>query len=144
MPLLVIDRRRQERRAGAGAGHRGDHRQRRRSGGDPAANLPAARCLLVAIPDAFEGGRWSQQGAQLNPALTIVARAHSDAEVEHLTKHGATEVVMAEHEIAKAMIADIPPEPPSSHDVDRAACAARGILQRSIAICRCRSASRCQ
>jgi monovalent cation:H+ antiporter-2, CPA2 family len=73
-----------------------------------AANLPGARCLLVAIPDGFEGGQTVQQGRQLNPALKIVARAHSDDEVAHLLKHGATEVVMAEHEIAKAMIADVP------------------------------------
>ena len=77
-----------------------------------AANLSAARCLLVAIPDAFEGGQVVQQGRQINPALAIIARAHSDAEVEHLKKHGATDVIMAEHEIAKAMIADIPPEAP--------------------------------
>ena len=85
------------------------------NGADPevieAANLSGARCLLVAIPDAFEGGQVVQQGRQLNPGLAIVARAHSDAEVEHLLKHGATKVIMAEHEIAKAMIADIPPKP---------------------------------
>ena len=79
-----------------------------------AANLAAARCLLVAIPDAFEGGQVVQQGRQINPALAIVARAHSDDEVEHLKKHGATDVIMAEHEIAKAMIADIPPPAPPS------------------------------
>jgi CPA2 family monovalent cation:H+ antiporter-2 len=83
------------------------------NGADPeviaAANLPAARCLLVAIPDAFEGGQVVQQGRALNAGLKIVARAHSDAEVEHLYKHGATDVIMAENEIGKAMIADIPP-----------------------------------
>jgi CPA2 family monovalent cation:H+ antiporter-2 len=75
-----------------------------------AANLAAARCLLVAIPDAFEGGQVVAQARELNPALPIVARAHSEDEVEHLKKHGATKVVMGEHEIAKAMIADIPPK----------------------------------
>jgi CPA2 family monovalent cation:H+ antiporter-2 len=74
-----------------------------------AANLTAARCLLVAIPDAFEGGQVVAQARELNPALPIVARAHSEDEIEHLKKHGATKVVMGEHEIAKAMIADIPP-----------------------------------
>jgi len=74
-----------------------------------AANLPAARCLLVAIPDAFEGGQVVAQARELNPALTIIARAHSEGEIEHLTKHGATKVVMGEHEIGKAMIGDIPP-----------------------------------
>ncbi len=76
-----------------------------------AANLPAARCLLVAIPDAFEGGQVVQQGRALNPTLVIVARAHSDEEVAHLYKHGATDVIMAENEIGKAMIADIPLRP---------------------------------
>src|SRR5262245_8373153 len=75
-----------------------------------AANLAAARCLLVAIPDAFEGGQVVAQARELNSALPIVARAHSEDEVEHLKKHGATNVVMGEHEIAKAMIADIPPK----------------------------------
>ena len=74
-----------------------------------AANLAAARCLLVAIPDAFEGGQVVAQARELNGALPIIARAHSEVEIEHLRKHGATKVVMGEHEIAKAMIADIPP-----------------------------------
>ncbi len=74
-----------------------------------AANLPAARCLLVAIPDAFEGGQVVAQARDLSAALPIIARAHSEVEIEHLRKHGATKVVMGEHEIAKAMIADIPP-----------------------------------
>jgi CPA2 family monovalent cation:H+ antiporter-2 len=40
--------------------------------------------------------------------LPIIARAHSQAEIDHLSRHGATIVVMGEHEIAKTMIADIP------------------------------------
>ncbi|MEX2165774.1 MAG: YbaL family putative K(+) efflux transporter [Methyloceanibacter sp.] len=69
-----------------------------------AANLAAARCLLVAIPDAFEGGQVVQQARASNPNLPIIARAHSEAETEHLLKHGATRVIMGEHEIAKAML----------------------------------------
>jgi CPA2 family monovalent cation:H+ antiporter-2 len=75
-----------------------------------AANLAAARCLLVAIPDAFEGGQVVAQARDLNPALPIIARAHSEVEIDHLKTHGATIVVMGEHEIAKAMVADIPPQ----------------------------------
>jgi CPA2 family monovalent cation:H+ antiporter-2 len=74
-----------------------------------AANLSAARCLLVAIPDAFEGGQVVAQARELNRALLIIARAHSEDEIAHLRKLGATKVVMGEHEIAKAMVADIPP-----------------------------------
>jgi monovalent cation:H+ antiporter-2, CPA2 family len=70
----------------------------------PAANLKSARFLIVAIPDAFEGGQVVQQARAINPTLPIVARAHSEEEIEHLLKHGANFVVMGEHEIAKAML----------------------------------------
>jgi CPA2 family monovalent cation:H+ antiporter-2 len=73
-----------------------------------AANLSGARCLLVAIPDAFEGGTAVDLGRKANPQLKIIARSHSEEETAHLLKHGANEVVMGEHEIAKAMIEGIP------------------------------------
>jgi len=72
-----------------------------------AANLEQARCLLVAVPDAFEGGQVVEQGRRISPQLRIIARSHSEEETAHLRRHGATEVVMGEHEIAKAMLADI-------------------------------------
>jgi CPA2 family monovalent cation:H+ antiporter-2 len=69
-----------------------------------AANLAAASCLLVAIPDAFEGGQVVEQARALHPQLNIVARAHSEAEYLHLKKHGASVVILGEHEIARAMV----------------------------------------
>jgi monovalent cation:H+ antiporter-2, CPA2 family len=81
-----------------------------------AANVEAARCVLVAVPDAFEGGQIVAQARERSALLPIVARAHSEAEIEHLKKHGATQVVMGEHEIAKAMIAAIPPASPPAGD----------------------------
>jgi CPA2 family monovalent cation:H+ antiporter-2 len=72
-----------------------------------AANLPAACCLLVAIPEAFEGGQAVMQARAANPDLLIIARAHSEEEVLHLKKHGASIVIMGEEEIARAMIADV-------------------------------------
>jgi CPA2 family monovalent cation:H+ antiporter-2 len=60
--------------------------------------------LFVAIPGAFEAGQIVQQARRANPALRIVARAHFDAEVEHLTEHGADVVIMGEREIARAML----------------------------------------
>ncbi len=72
-----------------------------------AANLAEACCLLVAIPDAFEGGQVVEQARAANANLLIVARAHSDEEVAHLAAHGASDVVMGEFEIAKAMIEDV-------------------------------------
>jgi CPA2 family monovalent cation:H+ antiporter-2 len=69
-----------------------------------AANLPQAKLLLVAIPDAFEAGQIVEQARAINPRLEIVARAHFDAEVEHLLQHGANTVVMGEREIARTML----------------------------------------
>jgi CPA2 family monovalent cation:H+ antiporter-2 len=73
-----------------------------------AANLAHARCLLVAVPDAFEGGYAVELGRKANPGLAIIARSHSEDETAHLMKYGASAVIMGEHEIAKAMIAAIP------------------------------------
>jgi CPA2 family monovalent cation:H+ antiporter-2 len=72
-----------------------------------AANLAQARRLIVAIPDAFEAGQVVQQAHLINPVLEITARAHSDAEVEHLRKMGAAIVIMGEREIASAIIAHV-------------------------------------
>src|SRR5947209_863080 len=71
-----------------------------------AANYAAARCLLVAIPDGFEGGQVVEQARAANPRLTIIARAHSEEEIGHLLRHGASQVIMGEQLIAHAMIED--------------------------------------
>ncbi|MBJ6126037.1 YbaL family putative K(+) efflux transporter [Microvirga splendida] len=73
-----------------------------------AANIPQARCLLVAIPDAFESGQVVEQARRINPELPIIVRAHSRAEEEHVMKRGATRIVMGEQEIARAMFAAVP------------------------------------
>ncbi len=72
-----------------------------------AANIKHARALLVAIPDAFEGGQVVAKARNTRPDLLIIARAHSDEEVAHLKLHGANIVIMGEEEIAKAMLAQI-------------------------------------
>ncbi|BBK36469.1 sodium:proton antiporter [Allostella sp. ATCC 35155] len=69
-----------------------------------AAALDRARILFVAIPEAFEAGQIVHGARSANPGLAIIARAHSDAEVEHLRSHGADHIVMGEREIARAML----------------------------------------
>jgi CPA2 family monovalent cation:H+ antiporter-2 len=71
-----------------------------------AANYPAARCLLVAVPDGFEGGQIVEQARAINPDLPIIARSHSEEETAHLQRHGASKVIMGEQLIAHAMIED--------------------------------------
>lgn len=67
------------------------------------ANLPEARQLAVAVPNAFEAGQIVAQARAANPGIAIIARAHSDAEVEHLRSLGADAVIMGEREIARGM-----------------------------------------
>ncbi|MFZ5784404.1 MAG: YbaL family putative K(+) efflux transporter [Pseudomonadota bacterium] len=69
-----------------------------------AANVAGARRLFVTIPEAFEAGQVVQQARAANPRLEILARAHSDAAVEHLKGMGANLVVLGEQEIADRMI----------------------------------------
>ncbi len=70
-----------------------------------AAGLARATRLFVAIPESFEAGQVCEQARANNPDLPIIARAHSDAAVEHLAKCGATLTIMGEAEIARAMLA---------------------------------------
>ena len=69
-----------------------------------AANLAGARRLFVTIPEPFEAGQAVQQARAANPSLDILARAHSDAAVDHLNKLGANLVVLGESEIADRMV----------------------------------------
>ena len=80
----------------------------RGNGVDPealkAAGVDRAAKLLIAIPEGFEGGAVVQAAREINPGIAIVARAHSDAEVEHLEAKGAGDVVVGEREIASRML----------------------------------------
>jgi CPA2 family monovalent cation:H+ antiporter-2 len=58
---------------------------------------------LLAIPNAFEAGAIISRLRAANPAMTILARAHSDAEVRHLLGSGADGAVLAERELAYSM-----------------------------------------
>ncbi len=68
------------------------------------ANLAAAKSLVVAIPNAFEAGNVVMQARRVSPALLILCRANSDAEIDHLEKLGADKTIMGEREIAYGML----------------------------------------
>lgn len=72
-----------------------------------ATNLAHARWLIVAIPNSFEASQIVEQARKANPMLSIVARAHSDAEVGFLDRHGADLIIMGEREIARGMVEHI-------------------------------------
>jgi monovalent cation:H+ antiporter-2, CPA2 family len=68
-----------------------------------AANVAGARFLISAIPNPFESGNLIERARAANPALDIIARAHSDAEVDYLAKLGANKIIMGEREIARGI-----------------------------------------
>ncbi|MCP8940904.1 Kef family K(+) transporter [Alsobacter sp. SYSU M60028] len=68
-----------------------------------AANIAQARWLISAIPNPFENGILVEQGRGANPALEIIARAHSQDEVDYLQRHGADLIIVGEAEIARGM-----------------------------------------
>ncbi|MBP0583257.1 cation:proton antiporter [Labrys sp. LIt4] len=70
-------------------------------------NLAGAKWLVVAIPDAFEAGHLVEQARKLNPAIRILARAHSEEAVGYLRGLGADVILMGEEEIARGMIRDL-------------------------------------
>jgi CPA2 family monovalent cation:H+ antiporter-2 len=72
-----------------------------------AANLAAAHCLFIAIPNGFEAGQIAQQARALKADLPIIARAHSDIEAAHLRERGATDIVLEGQEIGRSMAAQV-------------------------------------
>jgi len=69
-----------------------------------AANIRNARLLIIAIPNGFEAGQIVERSRALNARLQIVARAHSNDEVDYLLRLSADTVIMGEREIARGMI----------------------------------------
>src|SRR3546814_3941937 len=71
-----------------------------------------AKMAVFAIPHALEAGEAIARLKALNPAITVLARAHSDTEVRHLLEHGADGAVLAERELAYSLAEMVMATPP--------------------------------
>jgi CPA2 family monovalent cation:H+ antiporter-2 len=71
-----------------------------------------AKLAVFAIPQALEAGETIQRLKALNPAITVLARAHSEAQVRHLLAHGADAAVLAERELAYSLAEMVMATPP--------------------------------
>lgn len=112
VPVLVIDENR-------------DHVERAHAAGIPGirgsaaadrvlaeAHPERAKIAVLAIPQPLEAGEALAKLRAINPSLTLLARAHSDAEVKHLLEHGADAAVLAERELAHSLAEMILATPP--------------------------------
>ncbi|AXB79004.1 YbaL family putative K(+) efflux transporter [Novosphingobium sp. P6W] len=68
------------------------------------AGIARAHRMVIAIPEGFEAGAIVAQAKTMRPELSVIARAHSDEQLEHLVQHGADSVVQGEKEIARQML----------------------------------------
>jgi len=80
------------------------------------ARPETAHTAMLAIPNTLEAGEIIAKLREINPSLTIVARAHSDAELKHLLDHGADAAVMAERELAHSLAEMVMATPPYRGD----------------------------
>ena len=77
-----------------------------------AARPDTAQLAILAIPQALEAGEIIAKLKAINPAISVLARAHSEAEVKHLLEHGADAAVLAERELAYSLADMVLATPP--------------------------------
>jgi len=71
-----------------------------------------AQLAILAIPQALEAGEIIAKLKKMNPEISVLARAHSEAEVKHLLDHGADAAVLAERELAYSLADMVMATPP--------------------------------
>jgi CPA2 family monovalent cation:H+ antiporter-2 len=71
-----------------------------------------AKLAVFAIPQALEAGETIQRLKALNPAISVLARAHSETQVRYLLEHGADAAVLAERELAYSLADMVMASPP--------------------------------
>lgn len=71
-----------------------------------------ANLAIFAMSQALEAGEAIERLKALNPALSVLARAHSETQVKHLLQHGADAAVLAERELAYSLTEMVMATPP--------------------------------
>ena len=77
-----------------------------------AARPDTAQLAILAMPQALEAGTITERLKEVNPQISVLARAHSEAEVKHLLDHGADAAVLAERELAYSLADMVMATPP--------------------------------
>ena len=77
-----------------------------------AARPQSAQLAILAMPQALEAGEIIARLKAIHPGISVLARAHSEAEVKHLLGHGADAAVLAERELAYSLVDMMMATPP--------------------------------
>lgn len=77
-----------------------------------AARPQTAQLAILAMPQALEAGEIIARLKAIHPGISVLARAHSEAEVKHLLAHGADAAVLAERELAYSLVDMMMATPP--------------------------------
>ena len=67
------------------------------------AGAPRAQLAVLAVPQALEAGEIVLRLRRIAPSLPVLARAHSEGEVQYLLERGADAAVLAERELAHSL-----------------------------------------
>ncbi len=76
------------------------------------AHPERAQLGILVVPNALEAGEMVTRMKAANPMISVLARAHSDLEVQHLLAHGADAAVLAERELAYSLTDMVMATPP--------------------------------
>ena len=71
-----------------------------------------ANLAIFAMPQALEAGTTIDRLKVINHTISVLARAHSEAQVKHLLQHGADAAVLAERELAFSLTEMVMATPP--------------------------------
>jgi CPA2 family monovalent cation:H+ antiporter-2 len=102
--FVVIDSDRPRYEALRARGLRALHGDAAQSGLLAAAGIQRARVLLIATAEPFQARRVVDAARALNPKLSIIVRAQSEAEMATLSAAGADHALTGERELARAML----------------------------------------
>ena len=72
-----------------------------------AANTSTARAIVLAIPQTIEAGQIIEHARARKPGIAVIARAHTDHDIDYLLARGADAAIMGEREIARGMVESI-------------------------------------
>lgn len=72
-------------------------------------NLPAARLVITAIPDAFEAGHIEEAARKANPQVRIITRVKSEEAVQYRRGPGADHALTGEAQLARGMLEAMAP-----------------------------------